>query len=282
METGFYAPYYDDGSALGSSKNEECRIDAIAQAWSVISGAGKSEYVKQAMKSVNEQLVSEPDGIIRLLTPPFDKTNKNPGYIKGYIPGVRENGGQYTHAALWVVQAEAMLREGSKAVSLMEMLCPVNHARTFDDVQTYKVEPYSVPADIYGVSPHIGRGGWTWYTGSAGWMYRIFLESILGFTIDKGKNLVINPCISKEWNYFKIGYKPSNHDTSFDITIQNPDHVETGIQSASIDDKPAKIVQGRVKIRLKDDGEKHELLVIMGKDKMKVDSTIDIQADNKN
>src|ERR1700720_2676815 len=165
--------YFDDGTPLGSAENAECRIDSIAQSWSVLSGAGSPERARAAMEAVDQRLVRRRDALIQLLDPPFDKSTLNPGYIKGYVPGVRENGGQYTHAAIWTVMAFAALGDSRRAWELFHLINPVNHARTEAAVATYKVEPYVVAADVYAVAPHIGRGGWTWYTGSAGWMYRL-------------------------------------------------------------------------------------------------------------
>jgi cellobiose phosphorylase len=165
--------YFDDGTPLGSRENTECQIDAIAQSWSVISGSGDPARARQAMESVNRRLVREADRLVLLLTPPFDSMEPSPGYIRGYLPGVRENGGQYTHAALWNVLAFARLGDGDRAWELFALLNPVNHGRTPDEVARYRAEPYVVAADVYSVPPHTGRGGWTWYTGSAGWMYRV-------------------------------------------------------------------------------------------------------------
>ena len=174
--------YFDDGTPLGSASSSECRIDSIAQSWGVISGAADPARAARAMTAVDKNLILRDDGLALLFTPPFDQTKPDPGYIKGYPPGIRENGGQYTHAAVWSVQAFAKLGDGDKAAELLSLLNPINHARTWAAAQRYKVEPYVVCADVYSVPPHVGRGGWTWYTGSAGWMYRAGLESILGFT----------------------------------------------------------------------------------------------------
>ena len=198
--------YFDDGTPLGSAKNQECQIDSISQSWSVLSGAGDPEYVKTAMKSHNERLVHQDSRIIQLLAPPFDKSSLNPGYIKGYVPGVRENGGQYSHAAIWAAMAFARLGDSQHAWELMDIINPVNHTKTSADIHTYKVEPYVVAADVYAVTPHVGRGGWTWYTGSAGWLYRLVLESLLGLRLDIDK-LFIEPCLPSAWKSFKIQYR---------------------------------------------------------------------------
>ena len=175
--------WFDDGTPLGSATDDECRIDSIAQSWAVISGAAEPERAARAMAAVERELIRPQDGLALLFTPPFDKTALDPGYIKGYPPGIRENGGQYTHAALWSVMAFATLGEGDKAAALFSLLNPINHARTRADVHRYKVEPYVVAADVYAAAPHVGRGGWTWYTGSAGWMQRAGVESILGLRL---------------------------------------------------------------------------------------------------
>src|SRR5208337_1972719 len=175
--------YFDDGAPLGSATDDECRIDSIAQSWAVLSGAATPDRAARAMAELDRQLIRREDGLALLFAPPFDKTTRDPGYITGYPPGVRENGGQYTHAAAWSVMAFAALGEGDKAVALFSLLNPINRARTRADVLRYKVEPYVVAADVYATAPHVGRGGWTWYTGSAGWMQRAGVESILGLRI---------------------------------------------------------------------------------------------------
>ncbi|MBC7386373.1 MAG: hypothetical protein H7301_09475 [Cryobacterium sp.] len=208
--------YFDDGTPLGSSGNMECKIDSIAQSWAVLSGAGDQKRAVRAMEAVDEHLINQGDGLIKLFTPPFDHTDHDPGYIKGYLPGVRENGGQYTHAAIWTVMAYAELGEKERTNELYAMLNPIYHATTRANLQRYKVEPYVIAADIYGMSPHVGRGGWTWYTGSASWMYRAALESILGFHL-VGKSLQMKPCIPSSWNGFKLKYRRGNAVYSIDV-----------------------------------------------------------------
>ena len=208
--------YFDDGSLLGSASNTECRIDSIAQSWSVLSGAGDAERSRMAMEAMDMRLVRRDHALIQLLDPPFDKSNMNPGYIKGYVPGVRENGGQYTHAAIWAAMAFAQLGDRRRAWELLAMINPVNHARTGEEIATYKVEPYVVAADVYAVSPHIGRGGWTWYTGSAGWMYRLILESLLGLRLEVDK-LYCEPCLPEDWKSFKLHYR--YRETIYHITV---------------------------------------------------------------
>jgi cyclic beta-1,2-glucan synthetase len=247
--------YYDDGTPLGSHTNDECRIDAIAQSWSVISGAGDKERQNAAMASFNEHLVNEDAGIVILLTPAFDRGPHDPGYIQGYLPGVRENGAQYTHAALWSVLAEAQLGHGERAFELFQMINPINHARTPKDVSTYKVEPYVVAADVYTAEDHIGRGGWTWYTGSASWLYRVGLESILGFR-KRGNTLRIDPRIPRGWKQFSIDYRFGS--TLYSIEVRNPDGLESGIPRVLIDDHP---VEGDLELR--DDGGTRRVLIEM-------------------
>ncbi|MDB5298625.1 MAG: glycosyltransferase 36, partial [Phycisphaerales bacterium] len=210
--------YFDDGQPLGSASNEECQIDALPQSWSVLSGAGTRERSQIAMQSVDQRLVRRGDRQIRLFDPPFDKSSLNPGYIKGYVPGVRENGGQYTHAAIWTVMAFAAMGDSDRAWELFTLINPVRHASTPTDISVYKVEPYVVAADVYGVAPHTGRGGWTWYTGSAGWMYRLITESLLGLYLEVDK-LRFAPCIPKSWPSFKVHYR--YRETFFHITLRN-------------------------------------------------------------
>ena len=198
--------YFDDGSPLGSASNAECQIDSISQSWAVLSQAGDPQRVRMAMEALNGRLVHRDSRIITLLDPPFDTSNLNPGYIKGYVPGVRENGGQYTHAAIWAAMAFARLGDAQRVWELLGMINPINHSKSSTDINTYKVEPYVVAADVYAVSPHIGRGGWTWYTGSAGWMYRLILESLLGLRLESNR-LYIEPCFPEDWQAFNIRYR---------------------------------------------------------------------------
>lgn len=193
--------YFDDGSPLGSISSDECRIDSLAQSWSVLSGEGDPERASQAMNAVLEKLVDEQAGIIRLFTPPFQETRKDPGYIRAYPPGVRENGGQYTHAAIWVVLALAALKRGDDAWKCFQILNPINHALSREAADTYRVEPYVVAADVYGHGSYTGRGGWSWYTGSAGWLYRAAVEGILGIR-RQGDRLFVNPVLPAGWNGF--------------------------------------------------------------------------------
>ena len=198
--------YFDDGSPLGAASNPECQIDSIAQSWSVLSGAGDVGRSRLAMEAVDKRLVRRDHSLIQLLDPPFDKSDLNPGYIKGYVPGVRENGGQYTHGAIWAAMAFAALGDSRRAWELLAMINPVNHARSPEAIATYKVEPYVVSADVYALSPHTGRGGWTWYTGSAGWIYRLIVESLLGLRLEVDK-LHLAPCLPADWEAFKVHYR---------------------------------------------------------------------------
>ncbi|MFA5074367.1 MAG: glucoamylase family protein, partial [Nitrospirota bacterium] len=208
--------YFDDGMPLGSESNPECKIDSISQSWSVLSGAASPERAAQALEAVNARLVRRNDKLIQLLNPPFDTSDINPGYIKGYVPGVRENGGQYTHAAIWAVMAFAQSGDPVRAWELFNLINPLNHARTREEMETYKVEPYVVAADVYAASAHVGRGGWTWYTGSAGWMYRLIIESLLGLRVE-GEKLYFEPCLPPDWESYKIHYR--YRETTYHISI---------------------------------------------------------------
>ncbi len=240
--------FFDDGSPLGSAGNTECRIDCIAQSWSVLSGAGDAERSHMAMEAVDKLLVQRDHGLIQLLAPPFDKSDLNPGYIKGYVPGVRENGGQYTHAAIWAAMAFAALGDSSLAWELLTMINPVNHAGSPGKIATYKVEPYVVAADVYAVSPHIGRGGWTWYTGSAGWMYRLITESLMGMRLETDK-LRFAPCLPGEWESFKMHYR--YRETVYHITVLQTNN--SGAASVIVDG----VEQPDTAIPLLDDHREH-------------------------
>ena len=219
--------FMDDGNVLGSMENEECRIDSIAQSWSIISNAGDNDKKYISMESLENHLVDKENGIIKLLDPPFEKGKLEPGYIKAYLPGVRENGGQYTHASCWVIIAQAMLGFGDKALELYRMINPIEHSRTKDACNKYKVEPYVISADIYGAGNLAGRGGWTWYTGSSSWYYNAGIEYILGLKIENG-NLKIEPCIPKEWKEYTIRYKWK--ESIYNIKIKNPNQKNTGVE----------------------------------------------------
>jgi len=251
--------YFDDGTPLGSASSSECRIDSIAQSWGVISGAADQVRAARAMAAVDDNLILRDEGLALLFTPPFDKTTLQPGYIKGYPPGIRENGGQYTHAAIWSVQAFAKLGDGDKAAELLSLLNPINHTRTWATAQRYKVEPYVVCADIYSVSPHVGRGGWTWYTGSAGWMYRAGLESILGFTVE-GVTLRLDPCVPRMWQDFKIVFR--YRTSRYEVSVENHAGVCGGIARLELDDQA--LPHGSTQITLVDDGAIHHIHMTLG------------------
>jgi cellobiose phosphorylase len=248
--------YFDNGTPLGSATNDECQIDSIAQTWAVIAGC-QGDRGTQAMAALQEKLVLEHDRLILLLAQPFDKGTLAPGYIKGYLPGIRENGGQYTHAAVWVVQATALLGRGGEAHALFDLLNPIRHAQSEQDVARYGVEPYVVAADIYGRPPHVGRGGWTWYTGSASWLYRVGVETLLGFQ-QEGKYFRLDPCVPADWPGFTMDFR--NGKTQYRIQVENSAHVERGVARVLVDGHE---VPGG-KIELVDDGRDREVRVEMG------------------
>jgi N,N'-diacetylchitobiose phosphorylase len=256
--------YYDNGAPLGSAANDECRIDAIAQAWAVLSGVAPAERAQQALDALEQHLVSEREGIIRLLTPAFDRTPHDPGYIKGYLPGVRENGGQYTHAALWAVRALAQAGRTERAARLLKMVSPVSHGRTPDEVAVYQAEPYVIAADVYGVAPHVGRGGWTWYTGSAGWMFRVALESVLGITLRGGDALCIRPCVPRDWPGFTVRYRLPDGATTYEIAVTREDG--GGIRGSGDGRDLSVADDGALRIPLSRGGGTHRVDVVLGRD----------------
>jgi len=235
--------FFDNGMPLGSRQNEEARIDSMAQSWSVISGAGNRDRAAVAMRSVEELLIREKEKLVLLYTPPFDKSSPNPGYIMGYPPGVRENGGQYTHAALWVAMAFARMGDGDRAVKVLQMLNPIEHSRTPEDCATYRTEPYVAAADVYSLQSQPGRGGWTWYTGSAGWMYRVWLEEVLGFKLRAGR-LSIEPVIPENWPGYAMTFRYGR--TEYRIEVENGGE------------------RSEQEIQLVDDGESHAIHVYAG------------------
>lgn len=251
--------YFDDGTPFGSKDSDECRIDAIAQSWAVLSDAAEPERAQKAMQAMEHNLIRYDDGISLLFTPPFDKTTHDPGYIKGYPPGLRENGGQYSHAAMWGIIAFAKLGEGDTAGRVFSLLNPINHAATTAEAERYKVEPYVVAADVYSVAPHVGRGGWTWYTGSAGWMYRAGIESILGLRQQVDK-LILDPCIPANWPGFTL--KVRHGETSYDIEVENASGINRGIGQAVLDGAEVKAPRGPLTLAL--DGKAHRLKVTLG------------------
>jgi cyclic beta-1,2-glucan synthetase len=249
--------YFDDGTPLGSKENAECQIDAIAQSWAVISGAGDRDRTRRAMDAVDDRLIRPGEGVSLLLTPPFDKMTPSPGYIQGYLPGVRENGGQYTHAALWNVLAFARMGDGDRAGSLFALLNPINHSRTPDEAARYCAEPYVVAADVYSVPPHTGRGGWTWYTGSAGWMYRVGVEAILGI-VQRPDALHIDPCIPREWPGYEVRFTRGR--TSYRIVVENPRGVCRGVARLEVDGTAC----DGSDVPVVDDGREHSVRVVLG------------------
>jgi cellobiose phosphorylase len=256
--------YYDDGTPLGSAESEECRIDALAQAWAVISGVAPPERAEQCLDALEAELVSEDDRLIRLLAPPFDRTPHDPGYIKGYVPGVRENGGQYTHAALWAVQALAEAGRAARAATLLEMLSPVSHARTAPEVARYRVEPYVVAADVYGAAPHVGRGGWTWYTGSAGWMFRVILETLLGCRREGGESVLIEPRLPPTWPACEVRWRLPGGDASYHILMVNPTGSGGRVIGATLDERPVELRDGAARVPVLRDGGEHRVRLELG------------------
>lgn len=247
--------FFDNGTVLGSAKNQECRIDSIAQSWSVISGAGNKDRSRIAMDSLHQHLVRTDIGIVQLLNPPFDKSDLNPGYIKGYVPGVRENGGQYTHSAIWAAIAFSILEDARRAWQILTMINPVNHATSPEEVAEYKVEPYVVAADVYAIAPHTGRGGWTWYTGAAGWMYRLILEYLLGLKRE-GDKLNFAPCLPPEWDGFSVRYRYKTSTYNIDLRRSRKEKQEICV---IIDGKE----QENKTVLLVDDGSEHKVDVII-------------------
>jgi cellobiose phosphorylase len=247
--------YFDNGETLGSAANAECQIDSISQSWSVLSGAGDPERSKMAMEEVYRLLVNRDASLIQLLEPPFDESDSDPGYIKGYIPGVRENGGQYTHAAIWVIMAFAAMGDCTRAWELLSIINPLNHGSTPEEVAIYRVEPYIVAADIYALPPHTGRGGWTWYTGAAGWMYRLIVESLLGLRRDVDK-LRFAPCLPADWKSFRMHYR--YRDTFYHITVTGKGPSE--VVSVTVDG----LVRSDGLVNLVDDQREHFVEIKIG------------------
>ena len=249
--------YFDDGTPLGSVQNEECKIDSLTQSWSVISQSAQPRRAERAMNAVRSHLVRRDAQIVLLLTPPFDRMAHDPGYIKGYLPGIRENGGQYTHAALWVVIALARLGMGDEAMELFHLINPINHMRTPEDVERYRVEPYAVAADVYAHPMHVGRGGWTWYTGSAGWMYQAAVQALLGLQ-RRGDTITLDPCIPTVWPQYSLDWTIGA--TRYRFVVDNPEHRSRGVATATLDGVP---VDPRA-IPLLDDGSEHTVHLTLG------------------
>ena len=255
--TWYRRAYFDDGTPLGSAQNDECQIDAIPQAWAVISRVANPARAQSAMDAVQKRLVRISDKLIQLFDPPFDKGVLQPGYIKGYVPGIRENGGQYTHAATWVVLATALQGYGDRALELWNLINPVYHATTAEEVQHYKVEPYVVCADVYGAPPHTGRGGWTWYTGSASWLYRVAIETILGFHL-QGETFRVEPCIPPSWPGFELSYR--HRSATYRIRVDNAVGTGRGVRSVELDGQRLPTAT----VPLSDDGQAHNVRVQLG------------------
>ena len=249
--------YYDDGTALGSAQNDECRIDSIAQSWAVLSGVAPLRFAERAMDAVRTSLIARGSKLVLLLDPPFDRSSQDPGYIKAYPPGIRENGGQYTHAAAWVVMALARLGSGDEVAELFHMLNPINHTRTAADVERYKAEPYVVAGDVYARAPHAGRGGWSWYTGSAAWLYRAGLESMLGLQ-RCGDTFRVAPCIPSWWPEYEIDWRVGC--TRYVIAVSNPERQWRGVSQAFLDD----ITCDAAAIPIVDDGQIHRVRIVLG------------------
>jgi cyclic beta-1,2-glucan synthetase len=248
--------YFDDGTPLGSAQNDECQIDSIAQSWGVISGTAEPDRARQAMAAVYERLVRPDDRLILLFTPPFDQGPLQPGYIKGYVPGIRENGGQYTHAATWVVQAAALLGDGARAMTLFDLINPVRHGESAALVARYRIEPYVVAGDVYGAPPHTGRGGWSWYTGAAAWLYRVAVESIVGLRLS-GTHAAIDPCIPPSWPSLTFTFR--RRGTRYRVAIDNPDRHERGVRHVLLDGAAC----AADAIPLLDDGGTHEVSIVL-------------------
>ena len=248
--------FWDDGAPLGTAADAECRIDSIAQSWAAISGAGDAERTRRAMAAVEEVLVRRGDGLVLLFAPPFDRSPRDPGYIRAYPPGVRENGGQYTHGAIWAAIAFAELGNGDRAGELLNLLNPIHHTRTAAGVHRYRVEPYVAVADIYSQPPHVGRGGWSWYTGSASWFYRAAVESLLGIR-PRGRRLEIDPCIPRAWPGFRVELRRGA--SRYRIEVENPERVSRGVRAVELDGRSV-----TSPVALEDDGESHTLRVILG------------------
>jgi cyclic beta-1,2-glucan synthetase len=244
---------------MGSAANAECRIDSIAQSWSVLSGAASPDRARQAMASLDRYLVRRGEGLALLLTPPFERSSPDPGYIQAYPAGIRENGGQYTHAAAWAVIAFAQLGDGDKAGEIFSLLNPINHALTQDAAMRYRVEPYVVAADIYSEPPQVGRGGWTWYTGSAAWMYRAGLEWILGIRIT-GSALLLDPCVPTTWTEFQVSLR--YRDTRYEIVFENPAGVQRGLVELHLDG--VALAPTPAVVPLVDDGVTHNVRAVLG------------------
>jgi cyclic beta-1,2-glucan synthetase len=258
--------YFDDGTPLGSAQNDECRIDSLTQSWAVFSQDADPRRTTRAMESVRAQLVRRDAQLVLLLTPPFDRMTHDPGYIKGYVPGVRENGGQYTHAAIWTVMALTQLGLGDEAMELFHMVNPINHMRSPDGLEQYRAEPYAVAADVYAHPMHLGRGGWTWYTGSAAWMYRTAIEGLVGLRRN-GATFSVAPSIPGMWPKFSVQWRTAG--ASYDILVVNPDHRCGGVRSVELDG----VAVDADAIPIADDGATHTVVVELGDPATRTDAS---------
>jgi cyclic beta-1,2-glucan synthetase len=256
--------YFDDGSPLGTAHGRECRIDVLPQAWAVLSGAAPRSRCERAMDALERELVLPEGKLIRLLAPPFDTSDPTPGYIQGYVPGIRENGGQYTHAATWAVRATAALGRRERALALLEMILPLSHARTPEEVAVYQVEPYVMAADVYAVPPHVGRGGWSWYTGSSGWMLRVALESVLGLRMEDGERLVLRPCVPDLWREFRITYRLPDGGTRYAIRVRSTMGSTARVIGVRVDGQPLAPIDGAAVWPVTEDAGRHEVDVELG------------------
>jgi cyclic beta-1,2-glucan synthetase len=251
--------YFDDGSPLGSARNAECQIDSIAQSWAVLSGAANPARAAHAMAAVYERLARPATQQLLLFTPPFVDADPNPGYIRAYPAGIRENGGQYTHGSIWSLMAFARLGDGERAKELFDYFSPIRHTLDAAAVERYKLEPYAVAADIYAEPAPAGRGGWSWYTGAAGWLYRAGLEAILGLRV-QGNELLIQPCIPRAWRRYEVRYRHGS--TTYEITVTNPFGATTGISHVELDH--VTLLRPPIRIPLVDDRGEHVIRVVMG------------------
>ena len=254
----FLRAFHDNGQKLGSASNSECQIDLLPQAWAVIARAAEPERLRTALRSVAEHLIRSESKLIQLFDPPFDHGSLDPGYVKAYPPGIRENGGQYTHAAVWITMAYALAGDAEKAWECFQILCPPRHAASPEGVALYRVEPYVIPADIYSAEPYTGRGGWTWYTGSSGWMYQLILNTLLGISVERGRWLKFRPCPHPSWKSYKVHYRFGRTHYRIEFTIAGrPAH---HVSRVLLDGQPQE--QGRIELR--DTGGEHRVEVVLG------------------
>ena len=249
---------FDDGSPLGSLANQEAKIDSLPQSWAWLSGAAQPERASQALESAWRDLVRSDDGLVLLFTPPFERSEPSPGYIQAYPPGVRENGGQYTHAAVWLAMAMARRGDGTRAAQILRLINPVEKTRESQDIWRYGVEPYAVAADVYSLAGRLGQGGWSWYTGSAAWMYRAWVEEVLGLKLRSG-TLQVDPVIPGSWSGFQMQFR--HGEALYEIQVENPEGIEHGVAWVEVDGE--RLADGTIPLHR--DLVKHRVLVRMGK-----------------